>query len=90
MRLIDADDFIEKNRELYDQAGWGRREVHFSLADLECNVDMMPSIDAVPVIRCKDCKHRYLENDIWVCPFGLPGGPEFFCGYGAKMEVEHD
>lgn len=55
MRLIDANDFIEKMHELYEQAKWGKREIHFSLADLECNVDMMPTIDAVLVIRCKDC-----------------------------------
>lgn len=40
------------------------------------------SVDAVPVVRCKDCKHRSTEDNVWVCPFGLPGGPEFFCGYG--------
>ena len=40
------------------------------------------SVDAVPVVRCKDCKHRFTEDNVWVCPFGLPGGPEFFCGYG--------
>lgn len=54
MRLIDADDFIEKMHELYEQAKWKKKEIHLSLADLECNMDMMPTIDAVPVIRRKD------------------------------------
>lgn len=36
------------------------------------------------IIRCKDCKYRHLENMIWTCPFGLPGGENFFCGYGAE------
>ena len=36
------------------------------------------------IIRCKDCKHKYIENMVWVCPFGLPGGEEFYCGYGAE------
>lgn len=36
------------------------------------------------IIRCKDCKHRHVENMIWTCPFGLPGGENFFCGYGAE------
>lgn len=38
----------------------------------------------VEVVRCKDCKHKYLDDMIWNCPFGLSGGENFFCGYGAK------
>lgn len=30
------------------------------------------------IIRCKDCKHKYIENMVWTCPFGLPGGELFF------------
>ena len=36
------------------------------------------------IVRCKDCKHRHLDDMIWNCPFGLPGGEDFFCAYGAK------
>ena len=36
------------------------------------------------IIRCKDCKHKHLENMVWTCSFGLPGGENFFCGYGAE------
>lgn len=36
------------------------------------------------VVRCKDCKHRHLDGMIWNCPFGLSGGEDFFCAYGAK------
>lgn len=36
------------------------------------------------VVRCKDCKHKYLDEMVWKCPFGLPGGENFFCGYGSK------
>ena len=35
------------------------------------------------VIRCKNCKYRYLDGMIWNCPFGLSGGEDFFCAYGA-------
>ena len=35
------------------------------------------------IIRCKDCKYRYLDGMIWNCPFGLSGGEDFFCAYGA-------
>jgi len=35
------------------------------------------------IIRCKECKYRYLDGMIWNCPFGLSGGEDFFCAYGA-------
>lgn len=41
-------------------------------------------VEFVNVIRCKDCKHKHLENMVWTCPFGLPGGENFFCGYGSE------
>ena len=49
MRLIDADAFKAEGRELYRQAGWALREVHYSQLDMECNIDMMPTIEAVPL-----------------------------------------
>ena len=50
--------------------------------------DMVHAIKHLPsarpeIIRCKDCKHRYLDGMIWNCPFGLSGGEDFFCAYGA-------
>lgn len=36
------------------------------------------------LVRCKDCKHRHLDGMTWNCPFGLSGGEDFFCAYGAK------
>ena len=29
-----------------------------ALKDVELNVMALPTVDAVPVVRCKDCKHR--------------------------------
>ena len=42
--------------------------------------------DAVPVVRCKDCKH-YLG----VCSFlGIRMNPSDFCSYGEQKEADHD
>lgn len=49
MRLVDADAFKAEGRELYKQAGWDLRDVHYSQMDVECNIDMMPTIEAEPV-----------------------------------------
>lgn len=40
MKLIDSDKFLQHMAELYQQAGWDEREVHFSLADLRSNIGM--------------------------------------------------
>lgn len=49
MRLVDADAFKAEGRELYRQAGWNLRDIHYSQMDVECNIDMMPTIEAVPL-----------------------------------------
>lgn len=38
------------------------------------------------IIHCKDCNHKFIENGVWNCPFGLSGGELFFCGYGNRQE----
>lgn len=48
MRLIDADALIEKIK-FREGAKAGYREIFM--------VDGMPTIDAVPAVRCKDCVH---------------------------------
>lgn len=57
------------------------------LPPVEPEIISLPSVQP-EIIRCKDCKHRHIENSVWTCPFGLPAGPEFFCGYGAETRGE--
>ena len=45
MRLIDVDAFLEKMK---------RTSRYF---DVKFDIDEMPTIDAVPVVRCKNCVH---------------------------------
>ena len=75
MRLIDADVLRRELIKGHDLIG-------------AKYVDLAPDIDAVEVVRCKDCKHRYIENMTWHCPFGLMGGEDFFCGYGSLGRAE--
>ena len=46
-RMIDAERLKADLRGLYELAGWGEREVHFSLADMDCNIDMEDSVEAI-------------------------------------------
>ena len=85
MRLIDADALIEKFNEkanmaecLVDERTAERFATFCALSDA---VEQMPTVDAVPVIRCKDCKFRYWDD--WL--------EEYFCQcYAECMQVLPD
>ena len=59
MRLIDADNFMAELEFLYRQGEWDKRDIHFSLADIECNLDMMPTIEMVLDFQAKTVRHGH-------------------------------
>lgn len=66
MRLIDADalkELIVSNVYPIADAFNSRDYGMFWTGGIEKAIDEMPSIDAVPVVRCKDCKYAYITND---------------------------
>ena len=85
MRLIDADKFI---LALMDAALSSVDED--TILDL---VDSVPTVDAVPVVRCKDCAHR---TEMGNCGHPrhhgiLPSAyPYDFCSYGARKDGNDD
>lgn len=92
MRLIDADWVLEHTKpyELSDEdwtvtGGTAIRLIHNA-------VDQAPTIDAVPVVRCKDCEYFGLNDEnVPYCSnrFGLDNPePNGFCGYGRKKNVD--
>ena len=77
MRPIDADE-LKKLRDKYI-----RGEIKFD--DEYDLIDKCPTIDTVPVVRCKDCKyHDEGEHYIycWALKTKCPNDSEFFCKYG--------
>ena len=80
MRLIDADKFLQDMADLYRQAGWGEREVHFSLADLRSNIDM----EDVAVIPCKDCARH--DSDGYCFEHGKKTDGADFCSWAERRE----
>ena len=47
-----------------------------------CRHQQRPTIDAVPVVRCKDCKHRF--EDSW-CEY-VDDNDNFYCARGERKE----
>ena len=96
MRLIDGDALIEKFNEKADMAEClidARTAERFStfcaLADA---VEEMPTVDAAPVVRCKDCEYSYNISGWRRCSHGICCGravpPDFYCAEGKRKENE--
>ena len=86
MRLIDADELKPKveamvehrvNESDYD---FGRNQAFDYVADIL--IDDAPPIDAVEVVRCKDCKGYE------VCRNMKPKSENDFCSYGERKDGE--
>lgn len=84
MRLIDAssmrDDWLENGENEY---------VYDTNAVLD-NIDSQQTVDAVPVVRCRECQWWQEDDDVGHCdnPDGLDNyaKPEDFCSYGKRKE----
>ena len=83
-RLIDIDAFLEKMK---------RTSRYF---DVLFDVEEMPTVDAVEVVRCRECKHHHWEQEpchgksVHYCKLphmrGVEVFKEFFCYYGERKE----
>ena len=84
-RYIDADAFLEHNAIFADRE-FDHPKYQESLREI---VDREPTVDAVPVIRCKDCKwhieSKYLTDKVGCDYLSLVFDNEFYCGYGEKV-----
>lgn len=94
MRLIDADALKDRFKL---RINWLKKDVHsqyslglFHGAEYDAElVDEIPTItvDAVPVVRCRDCKMHYPE-DAKHCKHcaltGVPVDGDDFCSYGEQ------
>ena len=84
MRLIDADEAIINFGFEWDDISPTRDEFVAFLKK-------QPTIDAVPVVRCEDCKYFGTNDEnVPYCsnPFGLDDPePNGFCSYGRKKNV---
>ena len=47
-----------------------------------------PTIDAVPVVRCKDCKFQGDEDDCPLLSLSAYTEPDDFCSYGERKDGE--
>ena len=77
-RLIDANAFLKDILT----AGIGKTIIEYSESDIGYMIRKRPTVDAVEVVRCKDCKNRY--EDSW-CEY-VDDDDNFYCARGKRKE----
>lgn len=85
MRLIDADALKRKITMVTKQ--YNPNAIMERPAILLEDVDEAPTIDALEVVRCKDCKHFDVSYPM-CCRYEETVKPDDYCSYGEKTEVE--
>lgn len=96
MRLIDADNALELFRAEYQNTKnlIKQGEKHLdSFAEGYTEAahiikHILPTVDAVPVVRCEDCKHHY-DCGVHFCDrlgMDCPDDSDFFCSYGERKD----
>lgn len=101
MRLIDADTWkpwyneVKINLEVYNQYADGYEDAIDNVDDW---MDAQTTIDAVPVVRCKDCKdYAPIEQDLILSEAHQKAGmcnrkmlgliaEDGFCSYGERKD----
>ena len=94
MRLIDADAFLKDILT----AGIGKTIIEYSESDIGNMIRKRPTIDAVPVVRCRECKYsrinHLMKKDILSCEnidvcgeeYLFERNPNDFCSYGQRKD----
>ena len=94
MRLIDADNYYKQLDKMYvdaEKAGIGMEGYYIDgIVDAQLALEEEPTIDAVQVVRCKDCKYfspdekreKWGKCKIWKAEVLKDG----YCSQGEKNE----
>lgn len=91
MRLIDADALKTKaiRCETFELDVLYDAPVFLKAVGTK-EIDRAPTIDAVPVVRCKDCIYSYEKFGFIYCTFGPYGDcavpSQFYCAEGKRKE----
>lgn len=92
MRLIDANqlrkDIVERGAQLSGCYSAGiARYMDRMLAHVLAEVDIAPAVDAVPVVRCKDCEYYHQAFcEIWSKYGTIQTREQGFCYMAERKE----
>ena len=93
-RIVNAEAISRKLKNAYCAECNVVRKVQCSACWVEDVLEMLDgdSVDAVEVVRCKDCERRKksadLTNSVWCMWYGTDMPKDGFCSYGERREGE--
>ena len=86
MRLIDAD-VLKDNMRFRGAMIDDNHLMYVPWADVSKSIDNAPTVDAVPVVRCEDCKWFYLGDCEWLLRPQI-NNIEWFCPRGERRQED--
>ena len=91
MRLIDADALIKDIESvLWDWESVDGINAKTVLTQTITDIQNAPTVDAVEVVRCKDCKHRTeLCGDGWHPCTDMAVNDNWYCADGERREDDN-
>lgn len=87
MRLIDANDFFERLCDRDCDIVPQYSEDGYSIERIEETLNATPTVDAVQVVRCKDCANTYWSDGEYYCTaytLAERTAPDGFCCVGVQ------
>ena len=93
-RIIDADELNKTlgiDSDSCSTCSWGYRGRCSRGCDFEdacCAIEDAPAIDAVPVVRCRDCIHSEGNVELWCEVHEIRTDINYFCANGERREDE--
>lgn len=89
MRLIDGDALLRNIRRAVYPSDLNTT---IAVGICESHVKDMPTIDAVPVVQCKDCKWwneewKHEDGECYCYKIDQWTAPQFFCASGERRDV---
>ena len=82
-RLIDADSLVRNIKKWEKYIGNYEKEIPYNediYVSIMMTIEDEPTVDAVPVIRCRDCKH-------WLTVFDKDIAESGFCNKYSQLET---
>ena len=56
-------------------------------ADVERAIKLIQDEPSVDIVRCGECKYKFMHGSVWECLYGLMiPSPDGFCSYGERGE----
>lgn len=90
MRLVDADKVDKVVKPWSEEMDCNAITITDARKLILNTISRMPTVDAVQVVRCKECSVPHNEHTGCPMVYGRIVGPNWFCGDGIRKDGEQD